>query len=147
MNSLILCTATRFLMPLLLMFSVFLMLRGHNEPGGGFSGGLVAAAAFALYAIGFGVPKTRVALRIDPRDFIGVGLLIALVSGLPSLFIKQPYLTGLWFYLPGTKIKIGTPVFFDIGVYLVVLGIALTIILALAEAEEQVAHGQATTDQ
>lgn len=147
MNSLILCTATRFLLPLLLMFSVFLMLRGHNEPGGGFSGGLVAASAFALYAIAYGVPKTREALRVDPRDFIGVGLIIALLSGVPSLLMNQPYLTGLWFYLPGTKIKIGTPVFFDIGVYLVVLGITLTIILALAEAEEQVAHGSAKADQ
>ena len=142
MTSLILCTAARFLMPLLLMFSIFLMLRGHNDPGGGFAGGLVATSAFALYGIAFGVAATRRALRVDPRGFIGIGLLIALASGLPSLFGNRPYLTGLWFYLPGTKISMGTPVFFDIGVYLVVLGIALTIILALAETEEQVAEGE-----
>lgn len=142
MSSLILCTATRFLLPLLLMFSVFLMLRGHNDPGGGFAGGLVAAAAFTLYAIAFDVPTTRRALRVDPRSFIGTGLLIALSSGIPPLLANKPFLTGLWFYLPGTKVKIGTPLFFDIGVYLVVFGIALTIILALAEAEEHVAEGE-----
>lgn len=142
MNSLILSTAARFLLPLLLMFSVFLLFRGHNDPGGGFAGGLVAASAFALYAIAYDVPTTRRALRIDPRSFVGTGLLLALASGLPSLFGGLPYLTGLWFYLPGTKIKLGTPVFFDIGVFLVVLGVTLTIILALAEAEEAVAEGE-----
>jgi multicomponent Na+:H+ antiporter subunit B len=57
MTSLILKTTARFLMPFLLLFSVFLFLRGHNEPGGGFTGGLVAAAAFALYSIAFGAEK------------------------------------------------------------------------------------------
>ena len=55
MQSMILSTATRYLLPLLLMFSIFLLLRGHNEPGGGFAGGLVAAAALALYALALGL--------------------------------------------------------------------------------------------
>ena len=59
-------TAARLLMPLLLLFSVFLLLRGHNEPGGGFVGGLVAAAAFALYAIAFGTRRARQALVVSP---------------------------------------------------------------------------------
>jgi len=75
--SLILSTATRLLLPLLLMFSIFLLLRGHNEPGGGFVGGLVAAAAFALHAIAYSVAATRRLLIIDPRALIGTGLLIA----------------------------------------------------------------------
>jgi multicomponent Na+:H+ antiporter subunit B len=73
MNSLILGTATRFLMPLMLLFSIFLLLRGHNMPGGGFAGGLVAAAAFALYSIAASVGTTRKALRFEPQNFIGVG--------------------------------------------------------------------------
>ena len=66
-------TAARLLMPLLLLFAVFLLLRGHNEPGGGFVGGLVAAAAFALYAIAYGVDRARRALLVKPLTLLGVG--------------------------------------------------------------------------
>ena len=69
MTSLILRTATRFLMPLLLMFALFLFLRGHNAPGGGFVGGLVVAAAFVLYAIASGTPAS--APRTPCRPFAG----------------------------------------------------------------------------
>ena len=79
-NSPIFRTAARLLMPLLLLFSVFLLLRGHNEPGGGFVGGLVAAAAFALYAIAFGVQRARQALLVKPMTLLGAGLLIALAQ-------------------------------------------------------------------
>ena len=78
-------TATRLLMPLLLLFAVFLLLRGHNEPGGGFVGGLVVAAAFALYLVAFGVARARRALLVKPLTLIGIGLAMALVSGLPAL--------------------------------------------------------------
>ena len=141
MNSLILGTATRFLFPLLLLFSVFLLLRGHNAPGGGFAGGLVAAAAYALYAIATDAPETRRALRFEPRSFIGFGLLLALCSGLPSLLTGQPYMTGRWGYVNVPqffKIELGTPLFFDIGVYLVVLGVTLMIILPMEEEAEDV---------
>lgn len=135
MSSLILSTATRLLLPLLLIFSIFLLLRGHNEPGGGFVGGLVAAAAFALYMIATGVADVKRILRIEPRTLIGIGLLICLISGLISLFRGLPFMTGLWSktVLPVIG-KVGTPLLFDTGVYLVVLGITLTIILSLAEA-------------
>jgi len=63
----------RLLLPLLLMFSVFLLLRGHNEPGGGFVGGLMAATGFALFSIAFGSETARRILRIDPLALIGVG--------------------------------------------------------------------------
>ena len=71
MTSLILRTATRFLMPLLLLFALFLLFRGHNEPGGGFVGGLVVAAAFVLYAIAYGVDAGRRALLVDPSTTPG----------------------------------------------------------------------------
>jgi multicomponent Na+:H+ antiporter subunit B len=140
MNSLILGTATRFLMPLMLLFSVFLLLRGHNAPGGGFAGGLVAAAAFALYSIAANVDTTRKALRFEPQNFIGAGLLIALVSGLPGLLFGKPFMAGWWqqIVVPGfMNVKLGTPLLFDIGVYLVVLGVTLKIILPLEEQAEQ----------
>ncbi len=71
--SLILSTATRYLLPLLLLFSLFLLLRGHNEPGGGFVGGLVAVAAFALYALAAGTQEARSLLRVDTRTLMAVG--------------------------------------------------------------------------
>lgn len=134
MNSLILSTATRYLLPLLLLFSVFLLLRGHNEPGGGFVGGLVAASALALYAIALGPSAARQVLYIDSRRLIYVGLLIAAVTGLPALFRGQEFMTGLWVAqaIPVMG-KLGTPFIFDVGVYLVVIGVSLTIIFALME--------------
>lgn len=136
MTSLILRTMVRLLLPLLLMFSVFLLLRGHNEPGGGFVGGLMAATGFALFSIAFGSATARRILLVDPLYLIGLGLLLALISGLSTLWLDQPFLTGIWYKLPlGSvgKVELGTPLFFDIGVYLTVWGVTLTIIFALEE--------------
>lgn len=135
MNSIILRTATRFLMTLLILFSIFLLLRGHNEPGGGFVGGLVAAAAYILHALAFDVSATRAALRVAPRTLIGLGLLLAVGSGLLPLLLGRPFLTALWWDVPlgAGVLELGTPLIFDTGVYVAVLGVALTIMLALAE--------------
>ncbi|HSP77402.1 MAG TPA: Na+/H+ antiporter subunit B [Myxococcaceae bacterium] len=136
MTSLILTTATTFLHPLLLLLSVFLLLSGHDQPGGGFAGGLVAAAAYTLHSIGSGVEATRRALRFSPLTLIGVGVLVQLSSGLIGMFLGLPFLTSLWAdtKLPVLgQVKLGTPMLFDTGVYLVVLGITLTIVLSLAE--------------
>lgn len=134
MHSLILSTATRVIFPLMLLFSVFLLLRGHNEPGGGFVGGLVAASAFAMYATAYDVERARRALHVDPRTLIGIGLAAAGGSGLVGLAAGQPFLTGLWFARPLPVIgKVGTPLLFDVGVYLVVLGVVLTMMFTLAE--------------
>jgi multicomponent Na+:H+ antiporter subunit A len=123
-------TAARLLMPLLLLFSIFLLLRGHNEPGGGFVGGLVAAAAFALYAIAFGAHRARQALLVKPLTLLGAGLLIALTSGIPAALRGQPFMAAQWMLQP---VPIGTPALFDIGVFLVVTGVVLMMILTLAE--------------
>lgn len=136
MNSLILRTATRFLVTLLLLFSIFLLLRGHNEPGGGFVGGLVAAGAFALYGLAYDETAARYALRVDPRVLMGVGLLLATTSALMPVLFGLPLMSGLWsevLVVGTTYLEIGTPLLFDIGVYLVVLGVTVTIILAMAE--------------
>ena len=137
-TSLILRTATRFLLPLLLLFSVFLLIRGHNEPGGGFAGGLVAGAAFALYALGYSVEETRRLLRWDPHTIIGVGLVLGVLGGLPAVFVGDPFLTGKWGEIGivgiGT-LKFGTPILFDVGVYLAVLGVVLLITLTLMEED------------
>ena len=134
MQSLILSTTIRLLMPLLLMFSVFLLLRGHNEPGGGFVGGLVAAAAFALYSLAHGAEAGRKMLRIEPRLLVAAGLMTALVSGMIPFISGQPFLTALWSKLPMPIIgHAGSPLLFDAGVYLVVSGMSLLIIFSLME--------------
>jgi len=134
MRSLILSTATRYLLPLLLLFSIFLLVRGHNEPGGGFVGGLVAAAAFSLVAISFGLHSARRMLGVRPNSLLGVGLLVAAGAGLLPMLIGRPYMTGMWIPIELPAIgKIGTPFLFDTGVYLVVIGMVLTVVFELAE--------------
>ena len=138
MRGLILPTASTYLMPVLLLFSLFLLLRGHNEPGGGFAGGLVAAAAFVLLSIASGVRVARHALQVDPRTLVGLGLLTMLVSGMiaPLLF-GEPFLTSHWWTIPlgSYDLAVGTPLLFDIGVYLGVAGTILLIVFALEEEE------------
>ena len=136
MTSSILQTAVRVLMPLLLLFAVFLLLRGHNQPGGGFVGGLVVSATFILYSIAFGVDAARRALLVRPSTLLGVGPLVALVSGLPGLVAGQPFMTAMWTSVTTgrTVLHLGTPLVFDVGVFLSVIGVVLTIVFTLAEA-------------
>jgi len=129
MNSLILRTTTQLLISLLLMFSFAILLRGHNSPGGGFAGGLVATTAWALYSLAFGSRQTRIVIKYHPRFLAGLGLLLALSAGLLSVFFNKPYLTALWIN------KVGSPLLFDLGVYFVIQGTALNIILGLEEEE------------
>ena len=136
MNTMILRETTRRLVPLILVFSVFLLLRGHEHPGGGFVGGLVAAIAFSLYAFVFGPQAARGILRVDPRAVGAVGLAVAIASGLVgSIGDGAPFLTGQWGTLAG--LKIGTPVIFDVGVYLVVVGVVLTFVVGIKEQEQE----------
>lgn len=132
MNTLILKTTSRFLFTLLLLLSVFLLLRGHNEPGGGFIGALVAVGAYALFALAHGLAAARKLLPLPPLRLVGWGLLVALLSGLLALLQAEPFMTGQWFKVLG--VKIGTPVIFDIGVYLTVFGALLSAIFGLEES-------------
>lgn len=137
MPSTIFINATRYVMPLLLLFSIFILFRGHNEPGGGFIGALAASSAFAMHMLAFNVEKTRALLHIDPIQLIAGGLLIAFTAGVMGLFAGQAFMTGLWLeiYFPVIG-KPGTPLFFDIGVYLVVIGITMLILFSLADDKE-----------
>lgn len=137
-GSLILRASTNVLVTLFLIFSFFLLWRGHNEPGGGFAGGLVAAAGFSLFTIAFGPRAARQSMRLDPRMLIGLGMLIALGSLLSAFFAGENFGTGLWIEptIAGSTVKLGTPLLFDIGVYLVVVGTATALVFALAEEED-----------
>lgn len=134
--SVILASVARAMLPLLLVFSLFLLWRGHNEPGGGFTGGLVAAAGFALYAMAFQPRSVRRVIRVDLRTLMGAGLLCAAVAGIVGMAQGKPFMTGVWVSLygpDGVSVEIGTPFLFDVGVYLVVFSVTLSIILSKAE--------------
>lgn len=136
MTSLILRATTLALEPLLLLYSLYLLLSGHNEPGGGFSGGLVASAVFALHMLAFDAASTRRMLLVRPETLIGAGLLLAMVAGFLGVARGRPFLTGLWAELPvadAGRIAVGTPVLFDLGIYVVVVGVSTIILLSLAE--------------
>lgn len=137
MNTIIFRTAAPALAALMLVFSVFVCLRGHNEPGGGFIGGLIAASAIAIYGIAFGVAETRRALRVHPITIAGFGVVLAAVSGFVSLAYEVPFLTGLWWFfgIQGGEVALSTPMFFDIGVYAVVMGGVGSIALGLGSDE------------
>jgi multicomponent Na+:H+ antiporter subunit B len=133
MESSILQTATRYLLPILLLFSVFLLLRGHNYPGGGFVGGLVASIAFVLHSFAYGTDNTMKILRYKPLSLIPIGLGVAIMSMFLPVFLGLPVMTGLWLDDPIPVIgKISTVLFFDIGVYLVVIGTVLTILFTIS---------------
>lgn len=139
MNSVILRTAARFLIPLLVLFSIYTLFRGHNQPGGGFAGGLLAATAFALYVFAWDAAAAKSALGLDPHALIATGLLFALGSGLFPVLTGHEFLTGLWAKLPvreGSNLALGTPLIFDIGVYLVVVGSTILIVTSLTEEQE-----------
>jgi multisubunit Na+/H+ antiporter MnhB subunit len=132
MQSVILKTATRLMVGLIVIFAVYLLLRGHHEPGGGFSAALVASTAFALFSIAEGPAKVRRAIRLKPATIAMIGLALAVAAGLPAVFFSRPYLTGIWWKL-GKNLYLGTPIIFDVGVFLAVLGAILAIVLALEE--------------
>lgn len=179
MRTIILATAIRLLIPVFQIFSLYILFRGHNHPGGGFIGGLVGSIGFIFYVMSYGPKQTlkrhftlhlivgkkmdrytrarynfhigRVnafhrrkiesewkwehrLMRLEPIYFIATGLLIAITSGLPGLFGAGPYMSAEWadFYIPIIG-RPGTPIMFDIGVYLLVIGITLKITFVMSE--------------
>lgn len=137
MRTVIFKTIAPSLAAIMIVFSVFVLLRGHNEPGGGFIGGLIAASAIAIYGISAGVSEVRAALRVSPLAIAGFGVTIASLSGLVSLAYHVPFLTGIWSFFEfwDTEIAISTPMVFDIGVYFAVVGTISAVALALEEED------------
>jgi multicomponent Na+:H+ antiporter subunit B len=134
--SLIMRVTVRLLVPLLLLFSLFMLLRGHNYPGGGFVGGLVAASAFVLYALATGIQGARTVLRTEPVRLLGVGLACAYGAGVMALLTGASFLQGLWLKLKIPllgELKLGSSLLFDIGVMLVVVGTVLLMVFSVED--------------
>ncbi len=136
MESIILQIAARHMRPLLIGLSLIVLYRGHNEPGGGFIGGLMFGAAYILYAMAFGVVKTQKSIFFNPINLTALGLLIALISGLPAIMLGDIFMTGEWYtFFQGTmmELKLGTPLIFDVGVYFAVAGMLMLVMFSIME--------------
>ena len=138
-RSVVLSETVNGITPVLLLFSIFLTLRGHNAPGGGFAGGLVMGSAVILRYLASG-PRGVRSLRIDPIALIGAGLALALTVGITSLALDGSFLeSAIWkFDVPvvGT-LKIVSSSLFDIGVHVLVVGVVMSVIVAFAEADDE----------
>jgi multisubunit Na+/H+ antiporter MnhB subunit len=136
MRSLLLRVVAQALLPVSTLFAIYLLVRGHDAPGGGFIAGLVTTLAIVLEAIAFGTGWTRRQLAAVIRPAFVVGLGVATVAGLLPLLVGEPFLTHYHFHLPlpgGVELEISTALFFDVGVYLVVVGTTSTALTVLAE--------------
>jgi len=129
MRSLILGKVARGVLPVTTVFALYLLLRGHNAPGGGFIAGLVTAAALVLQGLAFGAGMSRTRLTPLLRPAAWVGLTLALAAALAAPLLGDPFFTHYHAYvsLPGMeKFDLSTALLFDVGVYLVVLGATAT---------------------
>jgi len=144
MTTIILRTASRLLVPLSLVFAMFIYFKGHQTPGGGFVAGLVAAVALIVHRMSEGDKSLTRMLPFPERVFIGLGLLLALATGTGALFFGLPFFTSShdYLYLPTStgkpfKLEWATVMLFDFGVFLVVTGVVVGMINALAKELER----------
>jgi len=134
-SSPILDTTLRWLIVLLAMVSFFLLLRGHNEPGGGFSAGLLAASAIIIMTIAYGADAGRKLLYFHPLSYISVGLIVAVIAGIFNLDVA--FMRSIWITIPlgFSTVKFGSPLLFDLGVYILVLGVVSLFVLEIESAQ------------
>ena len=127
-----LVVATRLLLPIALMVGVFMFLRGHNQPGGGFIAGLIVSIALLMQYMASGFAWTAARQRVDYHAIIGAGVVIAALTGIGAWFNGMPFLTSAFGYVniwPLEEFELATAALFDLGVFLCVLG---AVMLALA---------------
>ena len=134
MNSTILKLASGYIRGLMLTFAIILLIRGHNDPGGGFIGGLLAGLSivYKVYAFDFYTAKQK--LIIQPLQYLAIGLTTIVLSTLPSLIKGLDFMTGVWWKFGSPdffELKIGTPFIFDIGVFFSVVGVVLLFMFSL----------------
>jgi multicomponent Na+:H+ antiporter subunit A len=137
--SLILDTVTRGAFPLVLTFSLYLLFVGHNAPGGGFVGGLTAGTAFVLVYVGGGSDRLRDVVGVRYETLLGGGLALAAATGLTSLLLGEPFQSSAilkWHPPLLGEVKLVTVLFFDIGVYLIVVGLGLALLTILGAYSE-----------
>jgi multicomponent Na+:H+ antiporter subunit A len=140
-RSLVLEVASRVIFPLIMVVSVYFLFAGHNNPGGGFAGGLAAGLALALRYLAGGRYELGETLPLDSGKILGVGLSLVGGTALASLVVGAPALSSAasTFTLPVLgQAKLVTSLFFDVGVYLVVVGMVLDVLRSLGARLDQV---------
>src|SRR5699024_9878863 len=138
-NDMMLQVSMRVITLLIFAFSFYLFLAGHNNPGGGFIGGLMTASAILVLYLAFDMETITKAIPFNFTTMIGVGLLFAVFTGIASILFGYLFLTQFFDYFQFPvigEVELTTALSFDLGVYLVVVGAALTIILAIAEDDK-----------
>ncbi|GGM19189.1 Na(+)/H(+) antiporter subunit B [Paraliobacillus quinghaiensis] len=138
-NNISLHTVAQISVFIVLSFSFYLLFAGHNNPGGGFIGALMAASAIVLLYVSFDLKTIKNVLPLYYPYFIATGLLIAMGTGVSSTLFGYPFLTQFFQYttLPILgEVELTTALMFDLGVFIVVIGIALLIITTIAEDDE-----------
>lgn len=134
----LLATGTRSMVPTLVLFSIYLLFVGHDIPGGGFAGGLIASLSLLLVYLSFGARGLRRALPVEPDTIMGVGLLLAVTAGIIGAVSEGTFLTYTfleWSTPIIGDVKVSTILLFDLGVYILVIGLVATATLRLgAEA-------------
>ena len=136
-TSFIFRSVVQFLFFIINIFAVYLMLRGHNAPGGGFIAGLATGISLILLSLGIGMQQLDRYLRFDPVRLAACGLLLAALTSVTPVFFGQAFLAHfhIHLHLPLLgDLHAGTPMLFDGGVYLVVVGISCKIILLLGKS-------------
>ena len=127
-----------FLTPILMILAIFLLLRGHNNPGGGFIAGLVVAAVLQLQIMSRGEALVRSNLGRYLHPMMGLGLLLAAISAAIGILFGG-FFKGVWWHVPlgALSFDLGTPVTFDIGVFLVVVSVVTSYLLGLSRRETE----------
>ncbi|RSL34447.1 Na(+)/H(+) antiporter subunit B [Salibacterium salarium] len=135
-NDIILQTMTNVVLFIVLIFSIFIFFNGHHEPGGGFIGGLMTSSALVLLLLAYDLETVQRILPIDFKIVAAIGLLIAIGTGMGSFLFGAPFLSQTYDYFTFPvlgELELATALLFDIGVYLVVIGVTLTIIQTIGE--------------
>jgi len=136
MNSVILQIASKYVRWLLVIFSVIMLIRGHNFPGGGFIGGLLAGLSLAYKGFAYTPGILENEMKIRPEGFMVLGMLLIFISLWPGLILAGTLMQGVWFTVPvpfTEGFKFGTPFLFDIGVYFIVIGVTVLFLFSLTD--------------
>ncbi len=138
MNAYLLQIAERYVRWFLLIIAIIALLRGHNLPGGGFIGGLLAALSVVYRGLAYNPQYAREKLLLSPERYLGIGLLTIIISLLPGALFSEPFMTGYWLEIPlpaDQLLKLGTPLLFDTGVFFAVFGVTVTFLFSKSTFE------------
>ena len=140
---LIMQTLTRMLLPLMLLVAVFIFIRGHNLPGGGFIAGLIVSIALIVQYLSNGIAWTSSRLKFSMQKLMALGLFFATLTGLASMILGFPFLTSTFTYLTWPivgKFEVASALIFDLGVFLVVVGSTVVILVQLGKLNDASHH-------